>query len=295
MVSDVGVAAQRSTNHGLTKTIIFASQYNSKNILEFDGDGKRIGEITAVHEETSLATDQFANLYVAPGAKTNAIQVYKAPSYMQVENIVLPSAAPATGVNVDERSGMFAITSEHTRGPTEVYFYRQGSTQPCKVVQEQPNTFVFTGNGAFDNEGVFYTEVNSYNGTFLASVSGGCNQGAVQVLIFEQPFCTCGALAFNQQDQLVMSAPLQYNDYPVYTFKHPVNGHVGLPISATSLLEYKGHTPLLVGLTQDQDVILAGTLFGDLMEYSFTRPGPPTWVISNLDLSDVIISPAVVP
>jgi len=272
----------------------FVSQLDSREILVLNSRGRIVQKIIANYPSSDVATDSAGNLYVSGDAKESAFEIFQAPTYKIYESVRLP--APVVGrVFVDARNGIFAVTTAHPHGPTEVNFFRHGETQPCRIVSEKLGSLVFAGYGGFDAAGVLYTAVNTDNGSFIASISGACGDGPVKVLTFKKPFKYFAEFTFNANDDLVIQATLSPNNCPIYTYRHPINGQVGLPIATTTLAPYRGETPFFQTFTSDGRHLLAGG-FQAVGQYRYPAGGGPEWVRADgAGLSDASVVPPLRP
>lgn len=272
------------------KAAVIVSDVGTNDVVAFSAAGKVVATLTGFSEPQGLASTKAGSFYIANTGDSN-IPLYSS-AFKLTATLKDPNQYPA-GVSYDETTGVVGVTNiiSTSDGPGTVSFYAKGKTTPCKTVGNSDWGRVYFA--AFNAKGVLFVDGEDTSGNVLVGeVTGGCNAKTITTLK------TSNAIEFPGGVQVTKSGDIAIDDqegYAVYTYKPPVKGSLGTPVSTTPLSG--ASDPVTYAFTStEKDLWTADAGLEAAEEYAYTAGGSP--VKADTGLSEpigVAVTPVEVP
>jgi hypothetical protein len=258
------------------KAAVIVSDVGTNDVYAYSAAGKVVATLTGFSEPQGLASTKAGSFYIANTGDSN-IPLYNS-SFKKVTTLKDPNQYPA-GVSYEETSGAVAVTNiiSTAGGAGSVSFYAKGKTTPCKTVSNSDWARIYFD--AFNAKGTLFIDGEDPNGDVLVGeITGGCNAKAITTLK------TSNAIEFPGGVQVTKSGDIAIDDqegYAVYTYKPPVKGSLGTPVSTTALSG--ASDPVTYAFTStEKDLWTADAGLEAAEEYAYTAGGSPLKAESGL-------------
>jgi hypothetical protein len=275
------------------KPLLFVSDGTSNvDIYLQRGSNKMVGQITGL-TPGGLATDRFANLYIANNAN---VPVY-APPYTTPTLTLDDTGYLTNGVAVS-RQGVVGVTNfcntSCASGTGNVVFYAHNSTTPCATVSDSTN-FAFVSFGAFDDEGNLYITGFSSTAPTVGEIRGGCKAKKISLLTATNHLADApGGVQIDKHDKVALE-----NDYygvqnrVIDTYDRPKHDSLGNPVSITPLTNTQG--PSQFAFLRSGNKLYLPDEVGFVYQYDYPAGGAPRKTITVGGLPyGVAVTPALV-
>jgi DNA-binding beta-propeller fold protein YncE len=139
------------------------------------------------------------------------------------------------GVAYDAKTGVVGVTNiiSTNDGSGSVSFYAKNATKPCVTLRKNHVASVYFA--AFDATGNLYVNGKTDTGqVFIGVVSGECAATSITALSTKKPLGFPGGVQVAPDGNIAIGDQLSST---IDTYKPPVNGHLGVPITTTSLTD----------------------------------------------------------
>jgi hypothetical protein len=273
------------------KGAIIVSDAGTNDVYVYSAAKKLVATITGFDEPQGLAGTKAGSFYVANTA-ASTIPLYKNDYKTVIATLQDPGEYPA-GVGYDETTGTVGVTNIISTSDTagSVSFYAKGKTKPCKTVSNSSFEEVYFG--AFDAKGDFFVSGFSTSGTVLiGEVVGGCNAKTIT------PLKISNSIEFPGGVQVTKAGDIAIDDqegFAIYTYKPPVKGSLGKPVSTTPLTG--SGDPVSYSFTStEKDLWTADAADADANEFAYPKGGSPVTSITGLtEPIGVVVTPVEIP
>jgi hypothetical protein len=272
------------------KVAVIISDSGTNDVYGFSSTGKLVSTLTGFNEPQGMGGTKAGSFYVANTGDSNIILYSSA--FKKVATLNDPNQYPVAAA-YEETTGIVGVTNiiSTSDGPGSVSFYAKGKTTPCKTVSSTNWGRVYFG--AFNTKGTLFIDGEDPSGNVLVGeVTGGCSAKTITTLKVSNAITFPGGVEVTKTGDIAIG---DQSGAAVYTYKPPIKGSLGAPVTTTPLTGASDDVTFSFTSTlKDLWTADAGLAAGE--EYAYTAGGSPVKGISGLSLPiGVIATPVEVP
>ncbi len=269
-------------------SVIAVSDWDDEVVDLFAPSGAPIASISIPGIPIGVALDRSGNVYVDGGRRTAL--VYENDYKTLLLTLTAEGKYPFS-IAVDKPTGIVAVTavSYHWTDPSAVFFYRPGSSAPCKSLALPGGQFW----GTFDNAGRYYVSGSAYpsSTTLVGVATGRCSATAIQPLSTANTLQTPQAIRISPAGNIAIFDRAGGNAV-IYTYNAPVGNALGAPITTTPL----GQLPTYsffngFAFTPDGTAVWFANPPGGVQKIPYPAGGLPVEIINVPNAADVVVGP----
>lgn len=275
------------------KAAIIVSDSGTDDVYAYSAAGKLVATITGFSEPQGMGGTKAGDFYVANTGDSNIIE-YK-NDYKTVVATLTDAGQYPVGVSYEETTGLVGVTNiiSTSDGPGSVSLYAKGKTTPCETVSS--STFARVYFDAFDAAGDLFIDGENTNGAVVVGeiVKAACKaKQKIVVLTTKNSIEFPGGVAVTKAGDIILD---DQEGEAVYTYKAPVKGSLGSPVSTTPLTG--ASDPVTFALTStEKDVWTADAGLAASEEYAYPKGGSDVKAITGLsEPIGVVVTPVEVP